>query len=174
MKGQPRTHLLRRHVTHRAQHLACGCFRRGDIVHGLSHRLGPAQLGQAKIQSPECVGAVFRLRAAQRLCSEPRLHCLRRNRNNVGMVQCSHRTRLLFKPPQAVRISRERLSGSTLRATSLQQTSVARPVHFPHSASTDERNNFVRPELCFRAAKDIGRRNYNSRNQMLVSDYCRR
>jgi hypothetical protein len=65
------------------------------------------------------------------------------DRNNVGMIQSGDRACLLLKSAQAIRISRERF-GQHLQRNIAQQTGVARPVHFAHTTSADERDNFVR------------------------------
>src|SRR5580658_389798 len=72
------------------------------------------------------------------------------NRNDIGMVQGSHRPRFLLESAQTVGIGSDR-DRQHLDRNIAQQTSVACTVDFAHSASTDERNYFVGSELSFRS-----------------------
>jgi hypothetical protein len=65
---------------------------------------------------------------------------------NVWMVQCRYCPRFLLEPPQPLRISRERLRQNLDRHIAAQP-SVAGAVDLTHSARSNQRHDFVRPQL---------------------------
>jgi len=71
------------------------------------------------------------------------------NGNDVGMVQGSHGPRFLFKPPKTVGFVGEG-GRQNLQGHIAQQASVARTIDLSHATGTDESNDLVGTELCFR------------------------
>src|SRR5579871_2487178 len=63
------------------------------------------------------------------------------------MIQDCHRPRFLLKPAQAPWILRERF-GQDLDGHVTPQACIACAIHFAHSSRADERDNFIRPQLC--------------------------
>src|ERR1035438_7305127 len=68
------------------------------------------------------------------------------DRQNVGMIQRSHRARLLFKSPKTVAIAGKRLRQDFQRDLTTESR-VARPVHLSHSTRAEWRNDFVRTKF---------------------------
>src|SRR2546423_10499667 len=83
------------------------------------------------------------------------------NRENIGMIECPRRSRLLFKPAQAIGILADK-PGQDLDGYVALQARISGTIHFAHSARPKQCDNLVWPD--FRSGCEVH----------LASDYTAR
>ena len=108
------------------------------IVEGRSYRQRSVSEPIAQCRSLEQLGDQIR---------RPVVHTDVVDRQNGGMVQGCGGPRLLFEPPEPLRVAGKR-PGQQLQRDRPSETRVERAIDLAHAARADEAGDFIRTESC--------------------------